>query len=63
MLSDFVTMVRDNREPFVDVYDAAAWSAISPLSMDSIRGGYSNVEFPDFTNGRWKKKWPDAPWL
>ncbi len=64
VLSDFVTMVRDNREPFVDVYDAAAWSAVSPLSMDSIRGGCGSVEFPDFTNGRWKEKeWPDAPWL
>jgi len=64
VLHDFVSMVRDNREPFVDVYDAAAWSAISPLSMDSIRNGCSAVKFPDFTNGRWKEKtWPDAPWL
>ena len=62
--SDFVEMVRHDREPFVDVYDSAAWSAISPLSRDSISQGSQSVEMPDFTDGRWKEaEWKDAPWL
>lgn len=35
-----------------DVYDAAAWSAIVPLSMESVKKG-KVVEFPDFTRGAW----------
>ncbi|MDA3616719.1 Gfo/Idh/MocA family protein [Polluticaenibacter yanchengensis] len=36
-----------------DVYDAAAWSAIVPLSEKSIELGNETVEFPDFTSGKW----------
>ncbi len=35
-----------------DVYDAAAWSAIVPLSVESTKKG-KTVEFPDFTQGAW----------
>jgi predicted dehydrogenase len=54
VLSDFVDMVRLDREPAVDVYDSAAWSSIMPLSEASIREGGASVEIPDFTGGRWK---------
>lgn len=37
----------------MDVYDAAAWSAITPLSEMSVDLGNQTVEFPDFTNGQW----------
>jgi len=37
-----------------DVYDAAAWSVIGPLSEESVRKGNAPVEIPDFTRGRWK---------
>ena len=37
----------------MDVYDAAAWSAITPLSEASIELGNQTVEFPDFTSGQW----------
>jgi hypothetical protein len=37
----------------LDVYDAAAWSAITPLSERSIELGNQTVEFPDFTGGKW----------
>ena len=37
----------------VDVYDAAAWSAITPLSEKSTELGNETVEFPDFTGGQW----------
>lgn len=37
----------------MDVYDAAAWSAITPLSESSIEMGNERVDFPDFTSGQW----------
>ncbi len=40
----------------IDVYDAAAWSVISPLSEQSIATGSAAVRFPDFTRGRWSKR-------
>lgn len=39
----------------MDVYDAASWSAVTPLSALSIQGGNTPVKFPDFTRGRWKE--------
>jgi predicted dehydrogenase len=36
-----------------DVYDAAAWSAIGPLSEASVAGQGAPVEVPDFTRGAW----------
>ena len=36
-----------------DVYDAAAWMCITPLSEKSIAQGGAVVEIPDFTNGKW----------
>lgn len=43
-----------NDEPMpVDVYDAAVWMAITPLSEESIRKGGAPVEIPDFTGGKW----------
>jgi predicted dehydrogenase len=41
-----------------DVYDAAAWSAIGPLSEESVRKGNHPVEVPDFTRGRWEETQP-----
>lgn len=42
----------------LDVYDAAAWSAISPLSEQSIELGNETVEFPHFTGGQWMYRKP-----
>ncbi len=42
----------------MDVYDAAAWSAITPLSERSIELGNQTVEFPDFTGGQWMYRKP-----
>ncbi|MBD0331413.1 MAG: Gfo/Idh/MocA family oxidoreductase [Chitinophagaceae bacterium] len=45
------------RKPFpIDVYDAAAWSAITPLSEKSIAQRNSTVAFPDFTKGKWMQR-------
>jgi len=41
-----------------DVYDAALWSSISPLSEASVANHSMTVEIPDFTNGSWKTNKP-----
>ena len=41
----------------MDVYDGAAWSAVSELSERSITKE-EVVKFPDFTRGRWKGREP-----
>lgn len=38
----------------MDVYDAASWSVIGPLSEWSVANGSQPIEIPDFTNGHWK---------
>ncbi len=55
VLNDFFNAVRENKPPSIDVYDAAAWSAISALSEMSIARGNASVDFPDFTRGEWIK--------
>ncbi|RNF82891.1 Gfo/Idh/MocA family protein [Montanilutibacter psychrotolerans] len=40
----------------IDIYDAVAWSAITPLSEQSIAAGNQTVAFPDFSQGRWKDR-------
>jgi len=42
----------------MDVYDAALWSAIAPLSEDSIANHFNSVRVPDFTSGNWKNNKP-----
>jgi len=41
-----------------DVYDAALWSAIAPLSEWSVANRSNSIDIPDFTNGAWKKNNP-----
>jgi hypothetical protein len=38
-----------------DVYDAASWSVVIPLSTLSIELGSTPLKFPDFTRGRWNE--------
>ncbi len=38
----------------VDVYDAALWSAVTPLSEWSVARQGASVKVPDFTRGAWK---------
>lgn len=51
---EYVNMVRENQEPWIDVYDAAAWTSIMHLSRQSIDQNGAPVEIPDFTGGRWE---------
>jgi predicted dehydrogenase len=53
VLNAFVEAVKRKTNTPQDVYDAVAWSAITPLSETSIRLGGETVEFPDFTGGKW----------
>lgn len=50
----FVEALRRNEPMPIDIYDAVAWSAITPLSERSIAEGNRTLDFPDFTEGRWK---------
>jgi predicted dehydrogenase len=49
----FIESVKRGVEPPIDVYDAATWSVISPLSEASIAEGGEPQAFPDFTGGKW----------
>jgi predicted dehydrogenase len=53
VVRDFVEMARQDREPWIDVYDAASWSVVYHCSRKSIDGRSASVEIPDFTGGRW----------
>ncbi|MBI9036655.1 MAG: Gfo/Idh/MocA family oxidoreductase [Bacteroidales bacterium] len=43
-----------------DVYDAALWSSIAPLSEWSVANRSNSVDVPDFTCGKWKTNLPIA---
>lgn len=42
----------------MDVYDAALWSAVAPLSEKSVASRSASVTVPDFTSGWWKTNKP-----
>ncbi|MEA2063671.1 MAG: gfo/Idh/MocA family oxidoreductase, partial [Gemmatimonadota bacterium] len=54
MLHQFLQAVQKKVQPPIDVYDAAAWSVISDLTMQSVANRSAAVDFPDFTRGKWK---------
>ena len=58
VLNAFVESAKLNIAPPLDVYDAAAWSAITPLSEVSIENNGEPQNFPDFTRGNWIKRKP-----
>ena len=41
-----------------DVYDAALWSSITPLSEQSVANRAQSIDVPDFTRGAWKSNAP-----
>ncbi len=48
-----------NGEPLdQDVYDAAAWSVVTPLSEASVNDRGNSKDFPDFTRGVWRTAKP-----
>ena len=58
IINAFIESAKQNIAPPLDVYDAAAWSAITPLSEISIANNGEPQDFPDFTRGNWVKRTP-----
>lgn len=42
-----------------DVYDAALWTSIGPLSKWSVANKSATIQVPDFTRGSWQNNLPD----
>jgi hypothetical protein len=53
VLQQFVQAVRRQVQTPIDVYDAATWSVITPLTEQSVAAKSAAVDFPDFTRGKW----------
>jgi hypothetical protein len=53
-----IKALREGRRPDQDVYDACAWSVISPLTERSVTSRNRPIEFPDFTRGKYKQTPP-----
>ncbi|MBN1482581.1 gfo/Idh/MocA family oxidoreductase [candidate division KSB1 bacterium] len=53
-----ITALIEGTPPDLDVYDAAAWSAVTELSEISVANRSKTVDFPDFTRGAWKTREP-----
>jgi hypothetical protein len=66
VLNAFVESAKRGVAPPIDVYDAAAWSAVTPLSERSIAAKGTPQFFPDFTRGNWMHRrpydWIKDPW-
>ncbi|MFZ9031784.1 MAG: Gfo/Idh/MocA family protein [Robiginitalea sp.] len=58
VLHAFVESARKGVSPPIDVYDAASWSAVTPLSERSIAENGAPQFFPDFTRGKWMQRKP-----
>ncbi|SFQ52291.1 Gfo/Idh/MocA family protein [Parafilimonas terrae] len=58
VVNAFIESIKRKKPTPIDVYDSAAWSAITPLSEQSIELGQQTVEFPDFTGGQWMYRQP-----
>ncbi|NCI50031.1 Gfo/Idh/MocA family oxidoreductase [Sediminibacterium roseum] len=58
VIHGFIESIKHKTTTPMDVYDAAAWSSITPLSERSIELGNKTVEVPDFTSGQWMYKKP-----
>ncbi len=56
----FIKAVRERTQTPIDVYDSAVWSVIFPLSEQSVADRSRDIDFPDFTGGKWREKPPIA---
>ncbi len=53
-----IQTLQNGDTPDFDVYDAAAWSAVTALSEKSVANRSQAVDFPDFTRGKWRMRSP-----
>lgn len=51
-----ITALRENKMPDWDVYDSVTSSSISPVSEMSVANKSKDVDFPDFTKGKWQTR-------
>lgn len=58
IIREFIDCVIHKKPFYMDIYDAAMWSVLSPLSERSIAQQSKPVLIPDFTRGKWKKRTP-----
>ena len=58
MLWRMIYCLRNGQPLDQDVYDAASWSVVSPLSERSVANRSEPVDVPDFTRGKWKTMKP-----
>jgi predicted dehydrogenase len=58
VVDQFLAAVRRGGPSPIDCYDAAAWSAVIPLSAKSLAEGGKPQEIPDFTGGKWETARP-----
>jgi predicted dehydrogenase len=56
-----IDCLRNGLPPDQDVYDAALWSVIAPLSEWSVANRSSSIDVPDFTCGSWEANRPVDP--
>lgn len=56
MLYRLLQCFRAGLPPDMDVYDAALWSSVTPLSVSSVSQGSAPQHFPDFLRGQWKQR-------
>ncbi len=60
VFSAYMESLVNGTEPPIDVYDAATYMAITPLSEKSIAQGGAVIAVPDFTRGKWYMRKPAA---
>ena len=53
-----MTCLRSGEPLDQDVYDAAAWSVLVPLTADSVANRSQSIDVPDFTRGEYLKRTP-----
>lgn len=58
VLNAFIEAFKRDKPMPIDIYDHAAWSAITCLSEQSIASGSQPQAFPDFTDGKWINRKP-----
>lgn len=54
MIWHLIDCLRNNLPIPQDVYDAASWSSIIPLSQWSVLNRSNSIDIPDFTAGSWE---------
>ena len=52
IMRDFALAVSGKIDPPIDVYDAATWSSVFPISMENVNRMGEPLKIPDFRKNR-----------